>query len=357
MNRLTFALPVLAIVFLLGCEESPTEIAGDTAPLFKKGGKPGGGGGGGGPADPAIAFRSNGALRVMNADGSNSTVVVTDFGDGLFGNGLAWSPLGDGSATAPYRIVFELGGGPLATVAITTPADGGIVATLPSTIVATTTRGFTHSGRPAWSPDGSRIAFHANLGEVCDNGEGQGEFDLWTMSVVSTPDGVEGSDLKRHTYNCDNYVFVWGSSWSPDGNAIAFLEQGGGTTAIKILHMDDGSIETAFDAAWLPEISMVRDDPDWGRDETEPKLVFTAIRIKAGRKHPEPVFAVYTLPLQKDASGHYSKAGLPKWEVDGRRPSWSPDDTRFVMDGVTIYDRATDETTRLANGEMADWRR
>jgi len=349
MNRLTFALSVVAIAFLLGCEESPTEIAGDTAPLFKKGGKPGGGGGG--PADPAIAFRSNGTLRVMNADGSNSTVVVTDFG-----SGLAWSPLGDGSATAPYRIVFELGGGPLATVAITTPAEGGIVATLPSTIVATTTRGFTYSGRPAWSPDGSRIAFNANTGEVCDNGEGQGEFDLWTMSVVSTPDGVEGSDLKRHTYNCDNYVFVWGSSWSPDGNAIAFREEGGGTTAIKILHMDDGSIETAFDAAWLPEISTVR-DPDWGRDETEPKLVFTAIRMKAGRKHPELVWAVYTLPLQKDEAGHYSKAGLPVWEVDGRRPSWSPDDRYFVMDGVTVYEVATGRTTRLARGEMADWRR
>jgi Tol biopolymer transport system component len=343
MSRLPILLSVLAVVFHLGCEDSPTEIESETA-LFKKGGKPGGGGSG--PAAPEIAFRSNGALRVMNADGSHSTLVVPE---SQFAGSSAWSPLGDGSGV-PYQIVFELGGGPLATIDITTPADGGIVATVPDTIVAT--KQFSIASYPAWSPDGSRIAFQANLGETCANGEGQGESDIWTMDS-------DGSNPTRLTHNCDNYIFANDPSWAPDGSAIAYKEEGGGTTTIKIIHLSDGYVETVFDAADPDDdISTVRDGPDWSRVGTQDKLAFTAIRhYSVGKKGTKSVYSVYTLTLQKDASGHYSAAGSPEFEIDGRRPSWSPDATRFVMDGVTVYDVGTGETTRLANGDIASWRR
>jgi Tol biopolymer transport system component len=67
-------------------------------------GKPGGGGGGGDPAhDPAIAFTDNGALVVVNADGSNRTVVVEA---GSLGR-PSWSP--DGSQLAFQSDVQGLG--------------------------------------------------------------------------------------------------------------------------------------------------------------------------------------------------------------------------------------------------------
>ena len=47
MNRLFPTLALVACAFLMSCDEVPTDVAEETAPLFKKGGnKPGGGGGG-----------------------------------------------------------------------------------------------------------------------------------------------------------------------------------------------------------------------------------------------------------------------------------------------------------------------
>ncbi len=48
MNRLFPTLALVACAFLMSCDEVPTDVAEETAAVFKKGGnKPPGGGGGG----------------------------------------------------------------------------------------------------------------------------------------------------------------------------------------------------------------------------------------------------------------------------------------------------------------------
>jgi len=345
MNRIVLPLAVLATVFLVGCDEGPTDIDTESAPLLKPGGKPGkpGGGGGGGPADPEIAFWGNRGLYVMNADGSNAALVISDDPFGL--SSPSWSPLGDGSVDSPYRIVTQYDlCGPLVTVEITTPAEGGVVASPPTIIDATTD--FDCASRPAWSPDGSRIALTATDRGLCPSGESE----IWT---------TDGSDLVRLTHSCASNDDSSDPSWSPDGNAIAYRAEDGGTEVIKILHLSDGHSECVFDTAWLDDVAWLIHGPDWGRVDADPILAFTAIRSAQVGKGGKPanVFSVYTLALQKDASGHYSAAGLPMWAFDGRRQSWSPDDTRLLTDGVTVYELHTGETTRLARGEKPDWRR
>jgi Tol biopolymer transport system component len=342
MRKQFHVLSLLALVFMVGCEAVPTEVAEDAAPSLKKDGKPGGGGGG--PADPVIAYNGNRDLRVINADGSNSTVVVPE---SQFWFSPSWSPLGNGTTT-PYQIAYasEICG-PLATVDITV-VEGAVVAS--DITILDATADLACSDGPAWSPDGTEIAFNGAFGGDCS-------FDLFTITMP--PDG---SVPMQRTFDSCNNIQAWGPSWSPDGSAIAFLEKRvdeNYASAIKVLHLDDDYIATVFDEADLENIIDIRSGLDWGRDMNgEQELVFNAIRRKGKGKHGSGTFAVYTLRLSKDASGHYSADSLPVWEVDGRRPSWSPDDnTRFVMDGLTIYDVESGATTGLArNGLDADWR-
>jgi Tol biopolymer transport system component len=59
---------------------------------------------------------------------------------------------------------------------------------------------------PAWSPDGSKIAF--GLGPV-------NKIDIWVMNA-------DGSNKINLTNKLGDY---WGPAWSPDGSKIAFVSQ------------------------------------------------------------------------------------------------------------------------------------
>ncbi|HET6805304.1 MAG TPA: hypothetical protein VFH59_07695 [Frateuria sp.] len=79
--------------------------------------------------------------------------------------------------------------------------------------------GALSEGDPAWSPDGSRIAFEA-LGA-------DGNTDLWLVH----PDGSGAIQL---THGLDNKQ----AAWSPDGRQIAYTSNAGGTNDIWIMDAD-----------------------------------------------------------------------------------------------------------------------
>ena len=92
---------------------------------------------------------------------------------------------------------------------------------------------------PAWSPDGSRIAFHVVYGGAVD-----------TELFVT---GADGSHLVQLT---DNTSEDSNPAWSPDGSRIAFVRDG----RIETMDADGGRVEpvtpgtmVAFDPAWSPE--------------------------------------------------------------------------------------------------------
>ena len=94
---------------------------------------------------------------------------------------------------------------------------------------------------PAWSPDGTKIAFDSDR---------DGDHDIYVMDA-------DGSNVTQLTSNTDDDRVP---SWSPDGSKIAFQSGGDGIPKIHVMNADGsgqtqltGTGELDFHPAWSPE--------------------------------------------------------------------------------------------------------
>jgi len=255
----------------------------------------------------------------------------------------------------------------------------------------------TNEGQPAWSPDGTRIAFTGPGALNEDNSGGLG--DIYVMdadpstddatNLTNTPDFLEYQpswapsgtqivfvrELPGQIISEQQDIFVMDANggnatnltqtdanesdpnWSPDGAKIAFagVRDGGS----EILTMDpDGQNEEiltgdgsdAFDAA-----------PDWSPDST--KVVFMKQSQELGCCEPWEIWAV-----NRDGSGdtnltsHPSNDTGPSWSPDGSEITFSSDrDSDENPAGVDIYAMPApttlpppDETASLTTSQDSD---
>jgi Tol biopolymer transport system component len=72
---------------------------------------------------------------------------------------------------------------------------------------------------PAWSPDGTRIAFHSNLGDA-------GAYEIYVLDVASSAVGLLETGVKGSLQ----------PAWSPDGTQLAFV----GTQGLYTVTADGG---------------------------------------------------------------------------------------------------------------------
>lgn len=154
----------------------------------------------------------------------------------------------------------------------------------------------SHSFRPAWSPDGSRIAFASNRDGNTDvyvmNADGSGEVRLTTDPTVDTD-----------------------PAWSPDGTRIAFSSARDGAAQIYVMDAD-GSGVTRFTTN--TNGVTVDGHPAWSPDGT--RLAFAATRCDGGSSgYCYPAVFVARPP------------GLPVEVGVGSDPAWSPDGRKIAV--------------------------
>lgn len=220
----------------------------------------------------------------------------------------------DFTSTAPRKVLgiqhpaLSPDGQTIALVALgdlyTVPASGGTPTAL--------TRDGSMEADPAWSPDGTRLAYSSD--------KGGGLMQLWLRDLKT---GVD----RRLTSLATQPL---GAAWSPDGSTIAFLDYDGffGTAGLMLVDVATG--ETTRLQKTLPQPG----NPTWSPDG---RYVAVALARPLSGSSREGYNQVWVVPVDT------SKA--PFWRIatdrtldtrGGGGPVWAPNGGRMagIQDGL-----------------------
>ena len=267
---------------------------------------------------PAIAYQSRGpgeqrwSIYVMDSDGGNRTFLAE--GQGTFLSRPAWSP--DGSKIA---YVSDRDG----------PANIWVI-DIDGNESMRLTEHDSKDHSPAWSPDGEWIAF----GSVRD----APYWELYTMRA-------DGTDLQRLTW-WEDASDLW-PSWSPDGTRLAFASKRDGNWEIYVMDRDGENLVR------LTNHPADDTSPAWSPDGS--RIAFESTR--------DGYAEIYVMPI---VGGEAVNVSRVDWATD-RGPAWSPDGGRIVFysdrDGEwDIYVMNSDGTDAVkltddnSNDQVAIWR-
>ena len=289
-----------------------------------------------------IAFVGDGGIWTMNQDGSDKTRLTDSGSDYL----PAWSP--DGTKIAFHR--NQTGMSEIWTM----NADGSNQTNITNTIHS------SNDGSPAWSPDGTKIAFSS-----CCRGHDFAE--IYIMDA-------DGSDPTRLTYDTGEHD-AWGNSWassvmpawSPDGTKIAYMR------LIQTIHYDfypqiyimdaDGSNPTNLSERHFGDYGDEESNPVWSPDGTQ--IAFNSKKTGNPEIYVMNIDGSNMTQLTYEASHEWTRTNgcEDSWDYFNANPAWSPDGTKIAFEsnrcvgnrGIYTMNADGSNQTFLTAGAWPDW--
>jgi Tol biopolymer transport system component len=177
---------------------------------------------------------------------------------------------------------------------------------------------------PAWSPDGSKVAF--------SRGDADTGFDLWVMNA-------DGADAHRLTSSPGTESQP---AWSPDGTKIAYVGQPGETAQIWVM-----------DSAGTNQHALVTEpgggiEPAWSPDGSE-ILFYSGQQGTIAVIRPDGTgFRSITGASSPAPHPHWSPNGMKiAFQDEGRTISGSPYSTE--LDDIWVINADGTDLTRLTN--------
>jgi len=187
----------------------------------------------------------------------------------------------------------------------------------------------TEEYAPAWSHDGTKIAFNNWSG---------GRSDIYVMNA-------DGSNQIQLTSFPTEYFSNTTPSWSPDDTKIAFMSDRDGNDEVYVMNAD-GSNPIRLTNEPQPDF-----DPDWSPDGT--KIVFGSFRNR--------IYEIFV--MNADGSNqHRLTVDDVKYGVQDGSPTWSPDGTKVLFtsdrdgerDAVYVMDANGTNPIRLSTPLFGD---
>ena len=186
---------------------------------------------------------------------------------------------------------------------------------------------------PTWSPDGTKIAFIASAFEV----DGSTDFEVWVMNA----DGTGRTLLTNNSFSDIQ------PAWSPDGSKIAFVSErrpapfNDTDRNIYVMNTDgSGQTNVTPNTTDNPPYQGHDDDPTWSPDGSKIAYVHTYAPNASG------VPNIWTM----DPTGANKTNVSNNPDTSAIMPAWSPDGTRIAYVGVASGTTNRDIWTMNSDG-------